>query len=407
MIKIFKNLIISFFITIFLFLNISFVLAQETNTNEAIWKIPELQIKISNKLNYTKLFPKPVACKDRPELTCVYWLGNYINEIYKYAIGIVGILAAVVLMIGGVIWITAGGSASRIGEAKSWIFSSLTGLIIALTTYLILFQINPDLVKITPIGIKEIAKTASNDSGNKTYNNFGCCLITRQYFDNYNNPISTEEPEVSAENTMYSDCMAKENSTSALEAITVQFIVNSQTLDGKTCTEPTKPDLSNNDICQKYATNNVIDFYQIQNSGNKKDPIGTCENYNFSNSAGVDPKLLRAIAQEESSCRADSNSSADACGLMQLKPSTVNKDCQWLKDHPQESIELAANYIKNDCSGGNNYDAMACYNGGPDAINDSDDCPGNLKYECCINSGELGTETQPYVRDVILYYNGL
>jgi len=83
-------------------------------------------------------------------------IAKYIRAIYKYAIGIVGILAAVVLMIGGVMWIVAGGNATAIGEAKSWIGASLTGLVLALSSYLILATINPALVDLKTTGIKTV-----------------------------------------------------------------------------------------------------------------------------------------------------------------------------------------------------------------------------------------------------------
>jgi len=91
-------------------------------------------------------------------------IGEYINAIYKYAIGIVGILAAVVLMFGGVLWITAGGNAERIGNAKSRIGAALTGLVLTLASYTILYTVNPDLVnfKITTIGD---VKDNSQESG--------------------------------------------------------------------------------------------------------------------------------------------------------------------------------------------------------------------------------------------------
>ena len=73
-------------------------------------------------------------------------IGKYIRAIYNYAIGIVGILAAVVMMVGGVMWITAGGNAERVGNAKSWIGASLSGLVLALCSYIILNTVNPDLV---------------------------------------------------------------------------------------------------------------------------------------------------------------------------------------------------------------------------------------------------------------------
>jgi len=83
-------------------------------------------------------------------------IGKYIRAIYKYAIGVVGILAAVVLMIGGIVWLTAGGNQTKIGEAKSWIGASLTGLIIALTSYMILYMVNPALVQFRPIKVTTV-----------------------------------------------------------------------------------------------------------------------------------------------------------------------------------------------------------------------------------------------------------
>jgi len=86
-------------------------------------------------------------------------IGNYIEAIYKYAIGIVGILATVVMMWGGVIWITAGGNTERISSAKSWISASLTGLVLALASYTILYTINPNLVKFKPLVIPSVKET--------------------------------------------------------------------------------------------------------------------------------------------------------------------------------------------------------------------------------------------------------
>jgi len=93
-------------------------------------------------------------------------IGDYINAIYKYAIGIVGILAAVVLMFGGVLWITAGGNAERIGNAKSRIGAALTGLVLTLASYTILYTVNPDLVnfKITTIQNVEDNKSTTTQS---------------------------------------------------------------------------------------------------------------------------------------------------------------------------------------------------------------------------------------------------
>jgi len=121
--------------------------------------INKLQVKIPTLTKFTQPTECGAADAQGNKKFCISWIGEYIAAIYKYAIGIVGILAAVVLMIGGVIWIVAGGSATMIGEAKAWIGASLTGLVIALCSYLILYQINPALTVFGPLGIAQVKKT--------------------------------------------------------------------------------------------------------------------------------------------------------------------------------------------------------------------------------------------------------
>lgn len=93
-------------------------------------------------------------------------IGFYITEIYKYAVGIVSILASIVIMWGGVRWLTAGGNQEAVGDAKKWIEGALSGLVLVMTSYLILNFVNPDLtsfklITITPIeGVKSETATA-------------------------------------------------------------------------------------------------------------------------------------------------------------------------------------------------------------------------------------------------------
>jgi hypothetical protein len=134
-----KLLIIAFFI------GISFSLTS-IKTSANTWEIPQPQIDIP-----TVELTDPYPCGDG---MCVPWIGDYIAGIYQYAIGIVGIVAALVIMYGGVLWITAGGNASRIDEAKTWMGAALAGLVLALSSYVILYQVNPDLVKRQGIQVK-------------------------------------------------------------------------------------------------------------------------------------------------------------------------------------------------------------------------------------------------------------
>ena len=102
-------------------------------------------------------------------------IANYIKAIYKYAIGIVGILAAIVLMFGGVRWIVAGGNTTQISEAKAWIGAALTGLVLALTSYLILNTVNPALVNLQTANIPGVSKLVTGScAGNDANGNYVC-----------------------------------------------------------------------------------------------------------------------------------------------------------------------------------------------------------------------------------------
>jgi len=84
-------------------------------------------------------------------------LGLYIKAIYEYLLYVAGVLAVIVIMIGGFQWITAGGNQSKIGEAKERVTSAIIGLFLALGSYLLLYTINPDLVKIVDLSMPSIS----------------------------------------------------------------------------------------------------------------------------------------------------------------------------------------------------------------------------------------------------------
>jgi hypothetical protein len=93
-----------------------------------------------------------------------YNIATYIKAIYNYGVGIVGILAAVGIMVGGFIWLTAGGNASKVGEAQAWIGSSISGLALVMFAYLILNTINPALVNLKISTVKQVTNDATKDT---------------------------------------------------------------------------------------------------------------------------------------------------------------------------------------------------------------------------------------------------
>ena len=106
-------------------------------------------INFTPQIGMGKDFPAGVAKPIDPTS-----IGQYIRAIYNYAIGIVGILAVVVMMVGGIIWITAGGNAERVGQAKAWIAAAITGLILTLCSFVILKTVNSNLVEFKSINPK-------------------------------------------------------------------------------------------------------------------------------------------------------------------------------------------------------------------------------------------------------------
>ena len=72
---------------------------------------------------------------------------TYIRSIYLFALGAVGIAALGALVIGGFIYMSSDLIDTK-SEAKKWIWGAISGLLLALAAYLILYTINPDLIRL-------------------------------------------------------------------------------------------------------------------------------------------------------------------------------------------------------------------------------------------------------------------
>lgn len=75
-------------------------------------------------------------------------IATYIRAIYIYFIWGVGILATVMITYGGFRWVAAAGNAARINDARETVNNAIIGLIIALTSYALLYVINPQLLNL-------------------------------------------------------------------------------------------------------------------------------------------------------------------------------------------------------------------------------------------------------------------
>ncbi len=72
-----------------------------------------------------------------------------VARIIRVAMGLLGIVAVVIILIGGFKWMTAGGNEEQVGEAKKWIFSGVIGLAIILSAYALASFIISQLVTAT------------------------------------------------------------------------------------------------------------------------------------------------------------------------------------------------------------------------------------------------------------------
>lgn len=293
----------------------------------------------------------PVPCPDDPTKYCVKWLGEYTIGLYQYALGIIGILAAVVVMIGGVIWLLAGGNSAKIGDAKKWINGSIAGVIIALTSYAILYQINPSLTIFNPIKITKIKP------GEVPYEAVGDAC------KNYavNNVID------------YSKVIGKMK----LPGCNYNFKISGYSNYEKML----KAIAANESTCNK-----DIDI----------SPAGACGLMQLL------PSTARAYAADPAKVSGKTNS--EICTLLRTDPDfSIATAAKYISAnssrHENKLTYMLAGY-------NSGYGTGTSGSGKVGSLAGSKDCPGRKAFECCINPGELA-ESQNYVVKAMLYMNGM
>lgn len=85
-------------------------------------------------------------------------IGDILASIYYFLLGFIGISALVMMVIGGITYMTAGDSVERTRRATSFMKNAALGLALALTSYLILNTINPDLTARLNLVLPDIKK---------------------------------------------------------------------------------------------------------------------------------------------------------------------------------------------------------------------------------------------------------
>jgi len=86
---------------------------------------------------------------------------RYVSAFYIFFAGVAGMLAVVMLMWGGYHYITSAGNSQRMAQGKEIISNAIIGLVLLLTSYLLLNLINPNLVRLTLPSVAVVSPDAS------------------------------------------------------------------------------------------------------------------------------------------------------------------------------------------------------------------------------------------------------
>ena len=82
-------------------------------------------------------------------------LPDYIKYLFNFSLIIVGLIVFSALIIGGFLYLISSGNPSKL-DAKDRIFGALIGLVLLLSSWLILNTINPQLTIFYPVGLEEV-----------------------------------------------------------------------------------------------------------------------------------------------------------------------------------------------------------------------------------------------------------
>ena len=91
----------------------------------------------------------------------INFLPEYLNGLYRYALGAAAIVAVIMIMIGGAQYILGSGLGS-IEAGKKRITNAVTGLILVLVSYTLLYLVNPELTTFSAVEVDVVAQIKAN-----------------------------------------------------------------------------------------------------------------------------------------------------------------------------------------------------------------------------------------------------
>lgn len=127
--------------------------AADTNTQTFIE--PKLNVQVPE-LTFSKTLFGP--CSYDPSQKCVQssTLGDYINALYKFLLNGSILIAIVMIMIGGLQYVLGAASEAQVNKGKERMTNAVTGLVLLLCVFLILKNVNPQLVSLKMVQLQNI-----------------------------------------------------------------------------------------------------------------------------------------------------------------------------------------------------------------------------------------------------------
>jgi len=108
--------------------------------------------------DYTVQFPLPnmdsTTIRDDPAV--------YIRYFFIFGLILAGFLAVAALVFGGILYMTSG-TVGKVDRAKTIMGGALTGLVLLLCSYLLLYTIDPSLVILSPVSLTPVTAPATNN----------------------------------------------------------------------------------------------------------------------------------------------------------------------------------------------------------------------------------------------------
>lgn len=147
---------------------------------------------IASAAGYIPLEPLTVAEKSGVSIS------TYLNDIFRIGIGLAGVFAVLMIVIGGIGYIAGASNPSARSEARKKITNAIFGLILASASWLILYTINPKLLN-TELLVKKVNNniTQRNVGVQSTEDTGGYCL---------DGNLSADKPSVRACGMTQQEC---------------------------------------------------------------------------------------------------------------------------------------------------------------------------------------------------------